>query len=121
MGSCAALQQVDFLGCKERDGIIANDRFISYYQVESLLYSYPKVYEAGVVSKSSKDENEILKIVLVLDELFHTEEEKQSYCQEVEGFIRKSFQFQMPINVFVRDKLPMTRSGKILRSLLLEF
>ncbi len=121
MGSYATLQQMGVLEGWEREGIIVNNTFISYFQVESVLQTYPKILEAGVVVKCYKGENEILKVYLALEEDFANEKEREQYCQEVEHYIREKFPIMMPINVLVRDKLPMTRSGKILRSVLYDF
>ncbi|KUO61307.1 MAG: hypothetical protein APF84_11785 [Gracilibacter sp. BRH_c7a] len=122
MASYATLQKMDNLKGKEREsGIFVNDRFISYFQVESVLYSFSKVLEAGVIVQSHKEDNEKLKIYLALEESFNSDEERESYCQEVEEFVGRKFSLKMPINVLVRDKLPMTRSGKILRSVLIDY
>ena len=121
MSSYAILQQMGVLEGKERDGIFVNNRFISYYQVESVLYSFPKVLEAGVIVESQNQENEKLKIYLALEESFTSDQQREEYCKKVEEFIGRKFSLMMPINVLIRDKLPMTRSGKILRSILLDY
>lgn len=123
MASYAALQQIDVFDSRERDGIIYNERFISYYEVESVLHDYPKVLEAGIVVKSLKEDHQVLKVIkvcLTLNETFFNEEAKEEYCREVESFIRYSFNLRMPISVCIREKLPITKSGKILRSVLLD-
>ncbi|NLI92706.1 MAG: hypothetical protein GX434_11020 [Peptococcaceae bacterium] len=121
MGSYATLQQMGVLDGRERQGIIINNQFISYFQVESVLHCYPKVLEAGVIVKCNKGENEILKVYLALEETFQNEAEKERYCSEVEQYIRQKFSFQIPISVLIREKLPMTKSGKILRSVLYDY
>ena len=121
MGGFATLPQIGFLEGREKEGIFVNDRFISYYQVESVLYSFPKVLEAGVIVGCSNGENEKLKIYLALEESFTSDEERESYCQQVEEFIEQKFSLKMPVNVMIRDRIPMTRSGKILRSILVDY
>lgn len=121
MGSFATLPQMNITEGREKEGIFVNDKFISYYQVESVLYSFPKVLEAGVIVGCSKGENEKLKIYLALEESFTSDQERESYCQEVEQFIEQRFSLKMPINVMIREWIPMTRSGKILRSVLVDY
>lgn len=121
MGSFATLRQMGVLDGKQRDGLVVNNQFISYYQVESVLHNYPKVLEAGVIVQCSRGENEKLKVYLALEESFASNEEREKYCQEVEEFVRRKFSLEMPIKVLIRDKLPMTKSGKILRSVLVDY
>lgn len=122
MGGYATIQQTRVFESEERrDGIFVNNRFISYYQVESVLYSFPKVLEAGVIVECQQGENEKLKIYLALEETFASDEERENYCQEVEEFIGRQFSLKMSVNVLIREKIPMTRSGKILRSVLIDY
>jgi acyl-coenzyme A synthetase/AMP-(fatty) acid ligase len=121
MGSYAALREMGAIEGREREGIVVNNRVISYFQLESVLHSYPKVLEAGVIVQCQNGENEILKVYLALEESFSDDTEREKYCQEVERFIRQKFSIGMQINVLIRNKLPMTRSGKILRSVLYDF
>lgn len=121
MGSYATLQQMGILDGREREGIVVNNKLISYFQVESVLQNYPKVLEAGVIVKCSKGENEILKVYLALEESFADDVDRERYCAEVESFIQEKFALKIPVNVLIREKLPMTRSGKILRSVLYDY
>lgn len=121
MRNQAALQQTSLPDGWEKQGLIIDEHFLSYYQVESALYCFPKVLEAGVIVKYQKGEKEILKVYLALEDSFSDEEEQARYCLEVEDFIRKEFYIPIPVRVLVRDKLPLTRSGKILRSVLCDY
>jgi len=121
MGSYATLQQMGVPEGRKKEGIEIKDKLISYFQVESVLHSYPKVLEAGVIVKCNKGENEILKVYLALEKTFTDETEQERYCNEVENFIRQKFSLQIPIRVLIREKLPMTKSGKILRSVLYDY
>ncbi|AFV02851.1 MULTISPECIES: acyl-CoA synthetase [unclassified Dehalobacter] len=121
MSGYAALPDSEILNGRELDGLIVNDKFVSYYQVESALYNYPKVFEAGVIVNSQDGESVILKVYLALEDSFSAKEEREQYCLKVEQYIRNSFSFKMPIRVLIREKLPMTRSGKILRSVLRDY
>jgi acyl-coenzyme A synthetase/AMP-(fatty) acid ligase len=121
MSGYAALPDFEILNGRELDGLIVNDKFISYYQVESALYNYPKVLEAGVIVNIQDGESVILKVYLALEDSFSAKKEREQYCSAVEQYIRNSFSFKMPIWVLIREKLPMTRSGKILRSVLRDY
>ena len=122
MGIYATMQQMGVSEAEERrDGIYGNSTFISYFLIESVLYSFPKVLEAGVIVENLKGENEKLKIYLALEEAFTSDEERENYCQKVKEFIGRKFFLEVKIDVLIRDKLPMTRSGKILRSILLDY
>lgn len=116
--SYAALQNADKVGEMPRDGMVVNDRFISYFQVESVLYNYSKILEAGVIVKDHHTGHEELMVYLALEESFASIEERERYCAMVEDYIRRKFSVQIPINIQIKDKLPMTKSGKLLRTVL---
>ena len=122
MGTClATLQQMGVLEGSRNDGFLVGDKFISYFQVESALLEYPKVTEAGVIALCEHPRQETLKVYLALEAGFNTAKELQDFCTGVADFLREHFSLKIPIHVQLRDKLPMTRSGKILRSVLLEW
>ena len=55
MGIYATMQQMGVSEAEERrDGIYGNSTFISYFLIESVLYSFPKVLEAGVIVRSEE-------------------------------------------------------------------
>ena len=97
------------------DGFVLNNSFISYSQLESSLYDFPDVYEAAV--SNFKAEEQVLKVYISLERVLSAKE-RQDLCQEIESFIRRTFAVSIPIMVLIRDKLPITKTGKILRSLL---
>lgn len=121
MRSFATLQQIGVIDGKKGEGIISENGFISYYQVESVLHNFPKVLEAGVIVQCNQGENERLKIYLALEENFSSQAEMNSYCSEVENYIKRKFSLKMPVSVLIRNKLPMTKSGKLLRTVLHDY
>jgi len=101
------------------DGFPAGKRTISYYQLESVLLEFPRVLEAGVVAKpDDQTGNQILSIYLALKDCEINDQDFEQFTQEVISHIRERFSLQCPIDVKIKDKLPMTRSGKILRTVL---
>lgn len=97
-----------------KEGLYANNRFTPYQEMESLLYHVPRVSEAGVhITDGEKD----LKVFLSLEQPFQNEEEKTSFFQELESLLHRQFSSKMPIHILIRDRLPITKSGKKLRSL----
>ncbi|MDA8229659.1 MAG: hypothetical protein M0T74_18560 [Desulfitobacterium hafniense] len=107
------------LSGSQRDGFVSNDNFISYFQVEYALLEYPQVVEAGVIAVGENNQQS-LKVYIALDGKLE-DEECVNYCQEVKNYIRSRFRIGLPVKVQIREKLPMTRSGKILRTVLLEW
>ncbi|NMA70037.1 MAG: acetyl-CoA synthetase [Desulfitobacterium sp.] len=101
------------------DGFTSGQNPISYYQLESVLLEYPQILEAGVVARH--DENyqcQILSVYLALQEQPTNEEAHQRFVEEVIDYVQSHFELRCPIDVKIKDKLPMTRSGKILRTVL---
>lgn len=121
MTGYAVLKDSSLLSGRELDGLVEDDKFVSYYQVESALYNFPKVLEAGVIVCCQEYESQVLKVYLALEDSFTANNEREAYCSEVEGYIRKGFSLKGPIKVLIHEKLPMTRSGKILRSVLRDY
>ncbi|UWG98004.1 hypothetical protein LPY66_04135 [Dehalobacter sp. DCM] len=118
MSGYALLQDVNMPYDRELEGLVEEDNFVSYYQMESSLYNYPKVLGAGVIISRQDGENPVLKVYLALEDSFLGKEDRETYCSEVESYIRKRFSLKAPIKVHIHEKLPMTRSGKVMRSVL---
>lgn len=101
------------------DGFQSGKNTISYYQLESVLLEYPRVLEAGVVAKSDDTAQcQILSVYLALEYGFASEAEYECFTQEVSHYVREHFSLRCTIDVKIKEKLPMTRSGKILRTVL---
>jgi acyl-coenzyme A synthetase/AMP-(fatty) acid ligase len=122
MGNCTAPLKEARLGDQGQwDGFQTEEAYISYYQVESVLLEYPKVVEAGVIAQSDSNQGQTLSVYLALEEDLENEEEYRRYIREVDEFVRRQFSLCCLISVKIREKLPMTRSGKILRTVLQEW
>lgn len=101
------------------DGFISGQSTISYYQLESVLLEYPHVLEAGVVARfCDTTQCQILSVYLALEECQVSDREYERFTEEVINFVRQKFSLRCPIDVKIKEKLPMTRSGKILRTVL---
>lgn len=124
MGACSARvfqEEMGLIDGRQRDGVVLGQRFVSYFELESALLDYDGVAEAGVIADcvNAQDpfEGQTIKVFLALDE--HA---KAGFTPEgVIEFIRHRFAILAPITVRIREKLPMTRSGKILRTVLREW
>lgn len=122
MESCSAtLRQMGMLDGSQREGFLAGQTFISYFQVESILLDYPRVLEAGVIALCDSTQSPTLRIYLSLEDALESDEERGVFCGEIVDFLRREFTLGCPLQVQVREKLPMTRSGKILRTVLQEW
>lgn len=86
------------------------------FEVESSLVEYPDVIEAGVIGKPDAMRGEIIKAFVVLKPgVEGTEELKGKIAQ----YVKKNLAgHAYPREIEFIDKLPKTRSGKIMRRLL---
>lgn len=114
----ASLQQPEMWEETQWDGFVTGQTYLSYYQVESVLLEYPRVLEAGVIAQRDSVRSQTLSVYLALEEDLESEEEYQRFVDQVSEFIRQQFSLGCLICVKIREKLPMTRSGKILRTVL---
>lgn len=122
MGNCfASLHQPERVDGSQWDGFHTGQTYISYYQVESVLLEYPRVLEAGVIAHNDFVQSQTLSVYLALEEGLESEEEYHRFGNQVSEFVRQQFSLGCAICVKIREKLPMTRSGKILRTVLLEW
>lgn len=86
------------------------------FEVESALVSYSDIVEAGVIGKPDKLRGEIIKAFIVLRKGVTPGEELK---QEITNFIKSHLAgHAYPREIEFVDKLPKTRSGKIMRRLL---
>jgi acetyl-CoA synthetase len=98
------------------DVINTSGERVGPFEVESALVEYPDVVEAGVIGKPDEVRGEIIKaFVVVKPEVEPTEELKEKIMQ----FVKKHLAgHAYPREIEFIDKLPKTRSGKIMRRLL---
>jgi len=86
------------------------------FEVESALVEYPDIVEAGVIGKPDMLRGEIIKAFVVLKPgIKGTDELKE----KIKGFIKNNLAGHLyPREIEFIDKLPKTRSGKIMRRVL---
>lgn len=98
------------------DVIKTSGERVGPFEVESGLVSHPAVLEAGVIGKPDPVRGEIIKAFVVLKEGIRSSE---SLKQQLSEFVKKHLAgHAYPKEVEFIDKLPKTRSGKIMRRVL---
>lgn len=86
------------------------------FEVESKLVEHPAVAEAGVIGKPDPMRGEIIKAFIALREGFEPSEELK---KEISQFVKVGLSAHAaPREIEFKDKLPKTRSGKIMRRVL---
>jgi acetyl-CoA synthetase len=104
-----------FIG-RDDDVINTGGHLISPFEVESALLEHASVGESAVVSKPDEINMEVVKAFITLKPGYTPNKDLEL---EIMNFIRKKLSpFAMPQAVEFVDKLPKTRSGKIMRRLL---
>jgi acetyl-CoA synthetase len=86
------------------------------FEVESALVEHEAVAEAGVIGKPDKERGEIIKAFVVLANGFSESEELMDSIREHTK--RQLAAHAYPREIEVKESLPKTRSGKIMRRLL---
>ncbi|HJW08822.1 MAG TPA: acetate--CoA ligase [Holophagaceae bacterium] len=101
---------------RKDDVIKTSGHLIGPFEVESALMEHPAVAEAGVIGKPDPMAFELVKAFVALKGGF---EPSDALREELIGFARKRLGAVVaPKEITFLDKLPRTRSGKILRRLL---
>jgi acetyl-CoA synthetase len=104
-----------FIG-RDDDVINTGGHLISPFEIESVLLQHPAVAESAIVSKPDNVNMEVVKAFITLKPGFVAGSELEL---EIMNFIRKKLSpLAMPQEIEYMEKLPRTRSGKILRRLL---
>ena len=86
------------------------------FEVESKLIEHPAIAEAGVIGKPDPMRGEIIKAFVALREGYEATEELK---QQIYTFVKEGLSAHAaPREIEFRDKLPKTRSGKIMRRVL---
>ena len=94
---------------------------IGPFEVESALVEHPAVTEAGVIGKPDAVRGEIVKAFVVLKDpgKYADEHAKENLKKEIAEFVKKHLAgHAYPREIEFIDKLPKTRSGKIMRRIL---
>lgn len=98
------------------DVINSSGERIGPFEVESKLVEHPAVAEAGVIGKPDPTRGEIIKAFISLREGYTPSEELKA---EISRFVREGLSAHAaPREIDFKDKLPKTRSGKIMRRVL---
>ncbi|HEU4962963.1 MAG TPA: acetate--CoA ligase [Bacilli bacterium] len=98
------------------DVINTSGERVGPFEVESKLVEHPAIAEAGVIGKPDPLRGEIIKAFVALREGFEPTDELKAELRE---FVKKGLAAHAaPREIEFRDKLPKTRSGKIMRRVL---
>lgn len=98
------------------DVINTSGERVGPFEVESKLVEHPAVAEAGVIGKPDALRGEIIKAFIALREGYHPSDELK---EEITKFVKEGLAAHAaPREIEFRDKLPKTRSGKIMRRVL---
>ena len=98
------------------DVIMTSGERVGPFEVESKLVEHPAVAEAGVIGKPDPVRGEIIKAFISLRDGF---EPSESLIEEIRQFVKNGLAAHAaPREIEFREKLPKTRSGKIMRRVL---
>ncbi|KIL75670.1 acetate--CoA ligase [Bacillus badius] len=98
------------------DVIMTAGERVGPFEVESKLIEHPAVTEAGVIGKPDPVRGEIIKAFVALQEGYEPTEELK---EDIRQFVKTGLAAHAaPREIEFRDKLPKTRSGKIMRRVL---
>ncbi|MBE4908294.1 acetate--CoA ligase [Bacillus luteolus] len=98
------------------DVIMTSGERVGPFEVESKLVEHPAVAEAGVIGKPDPVRGEIIKAFVALRDGYTANDELK---EEIRSFVKKGLAAHAaPREIEFRDKLPKTRSGKIMRRVL---
>jgi acetyl-CoA synthetase len=98
------------------DVIMTSGERVGPFEVESKLLEHPAVAEAGVIGKPDPVRGEIIKAFIALMDGYTPSEE---LTEEIRQFVKTGLAAHAaPREIEFRDKLPKTRSGKIMRRVL---
>jgi acetyl-CoA synthetase len=104
-----------FIG-RDDDVINTGGHLVSPFEVESALLEHPAIAESAVTSKPDEINMEVVKAFITLKPGFTAGPDLEL---DIMNFIRKKLSpLAMPQSVEFMEKLPKTRSGKIMRRLL---
>ncbi|MFS0616095.1 acetate--CoA ligase [Lederbergia ruris] len=98
------------------DVIMTSGERVGPFEVESKILEHPAVAEAGVIGKPDRVRGEIIKAFVALLE---GNEPTDELKEDIRQFVKKGLAAHAaPREIEFRDKLPKTRSGKIMRRVL---
>ncbi|HHW38405.1 MAG TPA: acetate--CoA ligase [Bacillales bacterium] len=98
------------------DVIMTAGERVGPFEVESKLVEHPAIAEAGVIGKPDPVRGEIIKAFIALRDGYEQTDELK---EEIRSFVKTGLAAHAaPREIEFRDKLPKTRSGKIMRRVL---
>ncbi|WP_199690272.1 MULTISPECIES: acetate--CoA ligase [Clostridia] len=98
------------------DVINTSGERVGPFEVESKLIEHPAVAEAGVIGKPHPERGEIIKAFITLNDGY---EDSEALRDEIKQFVKTGLSAHAaPREIEVKDSIPKTRSGKIMRRLL---
>lgn len=98
------------------DVIMTSGERVGPFEVESKLLEHPAILEAGVIGKPDPVRGEIIKAFVALNEGYEPSDE---LIIDIQQFVKKGLAAHAaPREIEFKDKLPKTRSGKIMRRVL---
>ncbi len=98
------------------DVIMTAGERVGPFEVESKLVEHPAVAEAGVIGKPDPVRGEIIKAFISLRDGYHASDE---LLEELRQFVKQGLAAHAaPREIEIKEKLPKTRSGKIMRRVL---
>lgn len=98
------------------DVINTSGERVGPFEVESKLIEHPAVAEAGVIGKPHPERGEIIKAFITLNDGY---EESEELLEEIRQFVKTGLSAHAaPRELEVKESIPKTRSGKIMRRLL---
>ena len=98
------------------DVIMTAGERVGPFEVESKLDEHEAVAEAGVIGKPDRVRGEIIKAFVALKEGYEPSDELK---EDIRQFVKKGLAAHAaPREIEFKDKLPKTRSGKIMRRVL---
>ncbi|OZM56067.1 acetate--CoA ligase [Lottiidibacillus patelloidae] len=98
------------------DVILTSGERVGPFEVESKLVEHAAVAEAGVIGKPDPVRGEVIKAFISLRKGYEPSEE---LIEEIRTFVKRGLAAHAaPREIEFRDKLPKTRSGKIMRRVL---
>jgi long-chain acyl-CoA synthetase len=99
-----------FITDRKKDIIVRGGFNISPREIEEVLLQHPAVMDAAVVAVTDKRERELVKAFVVL------KENQSATNQELLSFCRENLaEYKVPKVVELRESLPKSATGKILR------
>ncbi|MDC3417752.1 acetate--CoA ligase [Aquibacillus salsiterrae] len=98
------------------DVINTSGERVGPFEVESKLIEHPAVAEAGVIGKPDPERGEIIKAFITLNPGYS---ESDELLEDIRVFVKTGLSAHAaPREIEVKDTIPKTRSGKIMRRLL---